>query len=48
MRKAISMFGLLALLGAAISVAGVTTRASDKAMTAANRATSSGCIGDDR
>jgi len=33
MRKAISMFGLLALLGAAISVAGVTTRASDKAMT---------------
>jgi len=33
MRKAISMFGLLALLGVAISVAGVTTRASDKAMT---------------
>ncbi|MGC2330462.1 MAG: hypothetical protein WA581_03340 [Candidatus Acidiferrales bacterium] len=33
MRKAISMCGLLALLFAAISVAGVTTRASDKAMT---------------
>ncbi|MGA8872349.1 MAG: hypothetical protein WB460_14475 [Candidatus Acidiferrales bacterium] len=34
MRKAISMFGLLALMFAAISVAGVTTRAAgDKAMT---------------
>jgi hypothetical protein len=33
MRKAIRMCGLLALLFAAISVAGVTTRASDKAMT---------------
>ena len=33
MKKAVSMFGLLALLFAAISIAGVTTNASDKTMT---------------
>lgn len=33
MRKAISMFGLLALLGMAISFASVTTRASDMTWT---------------